>query len=261
MRTASAGRASAAAWPWRAALAPLARAVRTVDRWALVAGVTGLLANVLLVVLFTTPADGPYSWTGPANDVVGDVSTLATIPVAVGLFAVCGHRRGQGAITSLAVVAMAVMTTVSMLMVLGLAPFAAGTDSAYIGMIFLFGWVFAAGRAGRASGRLPRQVAGWGVAIGAAGLAGAALLTASAPLPAHSLIWDITFGAGWLTAIPVALFPVWLIVLSYRLPGHLADRVGSARRSSPEDPGAGLPPRLADTWCREGKGTQHDRLS
>ena len=31
--------------------APLARAARTVGRWALVAGVTGLLANVLLVVL------------------------------------------------------------------------------------------------------------------------------------------------------------------------------------------------------------------
>ena len=45
--------------------APLFRAVRTVDRWALFAGVTGLLANVLLVVLFTTPADGPYAWTGP----------------------------------------------------------------------------------------------------------------------------------------------------------------------------------------------------
>jgi hypothetical protein len=28
-------------------------------------------------------------------------------------------------------------------------------------------------------------------------------------------------GAGLLTAVPVALFPVWLIVLSYRLPGHL----------------------------------------
>ena len=40
-------------------------------------------------------------------------------------------------------------------------------------------------------------------------------------MSAHSLTWDITFGAGWLTAIPVALFPVWLIVLSYRLPGHL----------------------------------------
>ena len=182
---------------------------------------TGLLANALLIVLFTTPADGPYAWTGPANDVVGDVSSLAMIPVAVGLLAVCGNRRRLSAITSLAVVAMVVMTTVSMLMVLGLASFAAATDSAYIGMIFLFGWVFAVGRAGRASGRLPCQVARCGAALGAAGLAGAALLTASAPMPAHSLIWDITFGAGLLTAIPVALFPVWLIVLSCRLPGHL----------------------------------------
>jgi hypothetical protein len=213
-------------------------AVRTVDRWGLLAGVTGLLANVLLVVLFTTPADAPYAWTGPANDVVGDVSTLTVIPVAVGLLAVCGHHRGLGAITSLAIVAMVVMTTVSMLMVLGLAPLAAAAaaDSAYIGMFFLFGWVFAVGRAGRASGRLPRQVVGCGVALGAAGVAGAALLTASAPMPVHSLIWDITFGAGLLTGIPVALFPVWLIVLSYRLPGHVLP--ASAGRE--DDPQAGL---------------------
>jgi hypothetical protein len=217
----SARRAPAAAWPWRATFAPVARAVRTVDRWGLVAGVTGLLANVLLVVLFMTPADGPYAWTGPANDIVGDVSTLAMIPVAAGLLAVCGNRRGLGVITWLAVVAMVVMATVSVLMVLGLVSFTAATDSAYIGMIFMFGWLFAAGRAGRASGRLPRQMARCGVALGAAGLAGAALLTASAPMPAHSLIWDIAFGAGLLTAIPVALLPVWLIVLSYRLPGHL----------------------------------------
>lgn len=221
MNAVSARRAPAAAWPRPAAPAPVARAVRTVDRWGLVAGVTGFLANVLLVVLFTTPADGPYAWTGPANDVVGDVSTLAMIPVAAGLLAVCGNRRGLGVITWLVVVAMVVMTTVSVLMVLGLVSFAAATDSAYIGMIFLFGWLFAVGRAGRASGRLPRQVARCGVALGAAGLAGSALLTASAPMPAHSLIWDIAFGAGLLTAIPVALFPVWLIVLSYRLPGHL----------------------------------------
>jgi hypothetical protein len=217
----SACRVPAAARPRGASSARLLRAVRTVDRWGLVAGVTGLLANALLVVLFTTSADGPYAWTGPANDVVGDVSSLAMIPVAVGLLAVCGSRRRLGAITSLAIVAMVVMTTVSMLMVLGLASFAAATDSAYIGMIFLFGWVLAVGWAGRASGRLPRQVARCGVALGSAGLAGATLLTASVPMPSHSLIWDITFGAGLLTAIPVALFPVWLIVLSSRLPGHV----------------------------------------
>jgi len=217
--------------------APVARAVRTVDRWGLVAGVTGLLGNVLLAVLFTTQAGGAYAWTGPASDVVGDLSSLATIPVAAGLLAVCGNRRGLGVITSLAIVAMVVMTTLSVLMVLGLVSFAAATDSAYIGMIFLFGWVFAGGRAGRVSGWLPRQVAGWGVALGAAGVAGAALLTASAPMPDHSLVRDITFGAGLLTGIPVALFPVWLIVLSGRLPGHLADRAGARTATGPRPPG------------------------
>jgi len=97
---------------------------------------------------------------------------------------------------------MVMMAAVSMLFILGLVPFAADTDSAYFGLIFIFGWVFAASRAGRASGRLPRQVANLGVAIGTSGLAGAAFLTASAPMPAHSLIQDITFDAGLMTGIP-----------------------------------------------------------
>jgi hypothetical protein len=76
---------------------PLAQAVRAVDRWGLLAGVTGFLGNVLLLVLITTPADGHYAWTGPANDIVSSVATLALIPVAVGLLAVCGNSRGLGA--------------------------------------------------------------------------------------------------------------------------------------------------------------------
>ena len=130
-------------------------AVRAVDRWGFLGSVTGLLANVLLAVLFTTPAGGPYAWAGSANDIVSVVATLAMIPVAAALLAACGNSPGLGAITSLAILAM--------------------------------------------------------------------------------------------IAIPAALL---LIVLSYRLPGHLADRVGSARRSSPRGPRSRLPPRLADTWSR-----------
>jgi hypothetical protein len=89
----------------------------------------------LLVVLFTTPADGPYAWTGPANDVVGIVSTLAMIPVAAGLLAVCGNGPRLGAITSLAIVAMVMMAAVWLLFVLGLVPFAAQVDSYFAGLI------------------------------------------------------------------------------------------------------------------------------
>ena len=235
MSTASPHRVSAATWQRRAAPAPLSRAVRAVDRWGLLAGVTGFLGNVLLVVLFTTPADGPYAWTGPANDTVGVVSTLAMIPVAAALLAVCGNSPGLGAITSLAIVAMVVTAAVSLLFVLGLVPWAAELDSSYAGLAFIFGWIFAASRAGRASGRLPRQVANCGVALGAAGLAGAVLLAASVAMPAHSPMQEITYGTGALASAPAVLaYPVWLIVLSGRLPGHLADHIGVV--ASPAEP-------------------------
>ena len=162
--------------PRRVAPAPLAGAVRTVNRWGLLAGVTGFYGNVLLLVLFTTPADGPWSWTGPASDTTGIVSPLAMIPVAAALRTVCGGRRGLGAISSLAIVAMAGMAAVSMLFVLGGVSFAMSVDSSYVGLAFMFGWVFAAGLAGRTSGRLPRQISNCGAALGAAGLAGSVLL-------------------------------------------------------------------------------------
>jgi hypothetical protein len=210
-------------WPRRTAPAELALAVRTVDRWGLVAGVTGTLGNVLLAILFLTPADGPYEWTGPANDTIGIVATLSMIPVAAGLLAVCGNSPGLGAVTSLAILAMVMIAAVSLLFVLGRAPFSADVDSSYVGLVFIFGWLLAVGRAGRASGRLPRQVAGWGVALGAAGLAGAVLLTASALTPAGAALQHVAFAAGALAAGPAfAAYPVWLVVLSYRLPNHLA---------------------------------------
>jgi hypothetical protein len=228
MRTASPRCALTATWPLRAVPGPLPRAVRTVDRWGLLAGVTWFLGNILLVILFTTPTDGPYAWTGPANDVVGVVSTLAMIPVAAGLLTVCGNRPGLGMITSLAIVAMVVIAAVAVLFVLGRVPYTADADSFYIGLTIISGWLLAANRAGRASGRLPRQVAHCGVALGAAGLAAAALAVTSVPMPTYSLIHDITQGAAFLAAGLAALaFPVWLIVLSYRLPGHLADLPGS----------------------------------
>ena len=233
MRTASPRRALTATWPRRAVPGPLPRAVRTVDRWGLLAGVTWFLGNILLVILFTTPTDGPYAWTGPANDVVGVVSTLAMIPVAAGLLTVCGNRPGLGMITSLAIVAMVVIAAVAVLFVLGQVPYTADADSFYIGLTIISGWLLAANRAGRASGRLPRQVAHCGVALGAAGLAAAALAATSVPMPTYSLIHDITQGAAFLAAGLAALaFPVWLIVLSYRLPGHLADLPGSPMRPS-----------------------------
>ena len=191
--------------------------IRTVDRWGLLAGVTGMLASVLLVIVFATPGNGPYAWTGPATDVLGDLSTLATVPVAVAVLAVCGYPRALRAITALAVVAMVTMVAVSVLFVSGRASFTTATDVAYVGLTGTFAWVFVASRAGRATGRLPRQVAKVGIALGAAGSCGAGLLTASTFVPTGWLGHDVMYGIDLLTAVPFALFPIWLIALSCRL--------------------------------------------
>ena len=50
--------------------------------------------------------------------------------------------------------------------------------------------------------------------------------------PAQLVLRDLILGAGFLAAGPRALaYPVCLIVLSSRLPGHLTDHAGSAGRS------------------------------
>src|ERR1017187_1351656 len=106
----------------------------------------------------------------------------------------------------------------------------------YIGLGSLCGLAWAAGLRG-----FMAQVAGSGSEVEWAGtfawilapgrrepgIRAALLLAISVPMPAYSLISDVAFGAKGLTGIPVALSPVWLILMSYRLPGHLADLAGS----------------------------------
>jgi hypothetical protein len=96
----------------------------------------------------------------------------------------------------------------------------------YVDLILTFGWILAVSRAGRAASRLPRPVAGAGLGLGAAGLAGAVLLAALVPARVRLVSPEVTYAAEWLVGIPVALYPAWLIVLSDRLPGHVADRLG-----------------------------------
>lgn len=201
-----------------------AGAVRVAGRWGLLAGVTGLAGSILLMVMFATADYGTQAWTGTGSDVIGGiVSDLAMIPVAVALLAVCGRSRGLGAITSLTVLGMAAMAVVSLLYVLGILPFGAQLTVSAVGLVLIAGWLLAIGRAGRRRGRLPRRVAAWAQALGLAGLAGMLLLAASAAAPAGSwtrmtldAVWRLLAGAAFLA------YPVWLIALSQRLPGHAA---------------------------------------
>ena len=70
----------------------LDQAVRTIERWGLLTGASGTVANALLLGLYTVAQrDSAYQWMGPANDVIDALSSGATIPVALALLPVLGR--------------------------------------------------------------------------------------------------------------------------------------------------------------------------
>lgn len=114
--------ADLSSWALRPAAAGFARA----------AGVTGVVANLLLVAMFasfrvTGVQENSWSWTGPANDLVGAVSNALMIPagwyLARGLPARAGVRTAHRA----GVAAMVVLAASGAALVLGLVPFEAST--------------------------------------------------------------------------------------------------------------------------------------
>lgn len=195
-------------------------AVRTIERWGLLAGVTGVVANLLLAALWALAIPGleKFEWTGPANDVVGGiVSTGALVPVAVALAALL-DRRLVRVVTSLAVVAMGAMVVSSALLVADVLSFDVQVYVAIPVVVFMFGWVAAVGYVGTRGGRLPPRLARAATVIGLAGVAGLALALPGLLLPAQSVQQYVLFGAGLVVGVPAYLaFPVWLIVLSSRL--------------------------------------------
>ena len=93
------------------------------------------------------------------------MAALTLIPVAAGLLTVFGNRPGLGAVTSLAILAMVMMAAVSLLFVLGSAPFSADVDGYYAGLVFVSR--LAPGRRPRGPGLRPAASPGrgWGVAL------------------------------------------------------------------------------------------------
>src|SRR3712207_784167 len=100
--------------------------VRAIERWGLVSGITGVVANGLLVTLYTValPGNEKFEWTGPANDVVGAVSAGAMIPVAWAAYRLLGRGRILRVATVLATCAMGSVVVLSILLVTGVIPFA-----------------------------------------------------------------------------------------------------------------------------------------
>ena len=102
--------------------------------WALTSGITGLLANVLLVLFFLLArpfgVDGPlakagqdFMWLGSANDVVIIVQFLTFIPVALALRGWLPSTRSVRLSTAAAVGAMVATAVLQLLLVAGVLEF------------------------------------------------------------------------------------------------------------------------------------------
>lgn len=195
-------------------------AARRVERWALVAGVTGCTANGLLLALYTValPGNHGYDWTGPANDVIGAVSGLAMIPMAYGVRDLLGGPGRLPLLTRAVSVGGVAMAVASGLLVTGLIEFpvqgVVGTGFATTLLL----WTDSAGRWAAVSGALPRRLARAARLIAGLGYAGLPLAAVGAALPRGSVGQYAVGGAGvGLVLAAYLALPVWQIQLSRTL--------------------------------------------
>lgn len=191
-------------------------------RWALLCGVSGVLANLLLICFFAF--DRPWSASrgssvlGPVSDIVETVQFATFLPVV----ATVHHRlpasrplRAFGVAAAAAAVVIAVLPS---LLVAGPLPFGPAVVGVVAAGVVLFLWLLAVGMAGHRTARLPRPVTRCALLVGpalpvAAVLTGAGLLTAAPVGPVLVVAGAVTGTVGWL-ALPA--FP--LLVATHLLP-------------------------------------------
>lgn len=192
-------------------------AARRVERWALVAGVTGCTANGLLLALFTValPGNHAYDWTGPANDVIGAVSGLAMIPMARAVRDLLGAPGRLPLLTGAVAVGGVALAVASGLLVTGRIEFPVqGVVGAGFAVTLLL-WTDSAGRWAAVAGALPRRLARAARLIAGLGFAGFPLAAVGAALPRASVAQYAVGGAGaGLVLTAYVALPVWQIQLS-----------------------------------------------
>ena len=188
--------------------------------WAMISGVTGLAANLLLVLFYLLAqpfgaVQQDFMWLGTANDWVIVVQFLTLIPVALALQRWLPATRAVGLATSAAVAAMVGTAVLQLLLVAGALGFEVQVWLVVPLFLVIYGWVLAASSTGHRHGTLPRPVTRFGLLLGVCFPVG--LLVTAAGLPfGWGSVAQLAFGipgivigaASWLA------LPVWPLVLA-----------------------------------------------
>jgi hypothetical protein len=198
--------------------------------WALTSGISGVLANVLLVLFFLLAnpfgRSGPlagdvgqdFMWLGPANDWVIVVQFLTFIPVALALRGWLPPTRSVRLATAAAVGAMIATAVLQLLLVAGVLEFDVQVLLVVATFLVVYGWVLTASSTGHRYGTLPRSVTRFGLLLGASYPVGLLIAAAGLLFPSGSAAQLAFVVPGVIIAAPGWLaLPVWPLVLARRV--------------------------------------------
>ena len=199
--------------------------------FAYAAGVTGILANLFLIVMYVllglqagrpeaqTLLGSAFHVAGSASDLLGSLATAFMIPVALFLGGCLPRRRAVRFTQAAGLTAMALLTVGGPLLVLGVLTFEVETPIAIVALIVLAIWLLLVNRWLRLLDALSYRVVRLGELVGAGFLAGYAIVGLGLLLPWMSWPQLVVFGFGVLVGLPAYLvgIPVWFLLLGRHL--------------------------------------------
>jgi hypothetical protein len=188
--------------------------------WAMTSGLTGLVANVLLVLFFLLARPfgevrQGFMWLGTANDWLMVVQFLTFIPVALALRRWLPATRAVRLATVLAALAMVGTAELQLLLVAGVLDFGVQVGLVVPMFLLVYAWVLVVSSAGHRHGSLPRPVTRFGLLLGVCFPVGLLITAAGLPFGWGSVA-QLAFGvpgiiigaAAWLA------LPVWPLLLA-----------------------------------------------
>ena len=186
--------------------------------WALVSGVAGVVANVLLVAFFVVALGlglAQYGWLGTVNDAVIMLQFLAFVPVALVLPRGLPQVRSVRIATAAAVVGMVSVAVLQLLLILGVLTFDVQVLLVVAAFLPVYGWVLAVSSVGHRSGTLPRSLTRFGLVLGVSFPVGLVIFAAGLPFGWGSAVQlPFAVAGGVLAGLSWLALPVWPLLLA-----------------------------------------------
>ncbi len=186
--------------------------------WALVSGVAGVVANVLLVAFFVVALGlglAQYGWLGTVNDAVIMLQFLAFVPVALVLPRGLPPVRSVRIATAAAVVGMVSVAVLQLLLILGVLTFDVQVLLVVAAFLPVYGWVLAVSSVGHRSGTLPRSLTRFGLVLGVSFPVGLVIFAAGLPFGWGSAVQlPFAVAGGVLAGLSWLALPVWPLLLA-----------------------------------------------